>query len=153
MIESILTVKASIRISPAGRGSSMNFTARSATVSLPTRSGNALPLNARISGTRVRRPTVRLERKRIEESVRRYVAGRDTLGLWASYDRKYHRTASFWPMYRLERELTADRVPSKFRDLYNGGAQPVQHTQLCPHRHRFDGHLPPPLFLRPDCRK
>ena len=27
----------------------------------------------------------------------------------------------FWPMYRLERELTADRVPSKFRDLYNGG--------------------------------
>lgn len=51
--------KASIRISPAGRGSSMNFTARSATVSLPTRSGNALPLNARISGTRVRRPTVR----------------------------------------------------------------------------------------------
>lgn len=55
----ILTVKASIRISPAGRGSSMNFTARSATVSLPTRSGNALPLNARISGTRVRRPTVR----------------------------------------------------------------------------------------------
>lgn len=32
---------------------------RSATVSLPTRSGNALPLNARISGTRVRRPTVR----------------------------------------------------------------------------------------------
>lgn len=59
MIVCILTVKASIRISPAGRGSSMNFTARSATVSLPTRSGNALPLNARISGTRVRRPTVR----------------------------------------------------------------------------------------------
>lgn len=105
--------------------------------------------------TQANRATLRhrLERKRIEESVRRYVAGRDTLGLWASYDRKYHRTASFWPMYRLERELTADRVPSKFRDLYNGGAQPVQHTQLCPHRHRFDGHLPPPLFLRPDCRK
>ena len=72
---------------------------------------------------------------------------RDTLGLWASYDRKYHRTASFWPMYRLERELTADRVPSKFRDLYNGGAQPVQHTQLCPHRHRFDGHLPPRIII------
>ena len=47
--------------------------------------------------TQANRATLRhrLERKRIEESVRRYVAGRDTLGLWASYDRKYHRTASF----------------------------------------------------------
>ena len=38
--------------------------------------------------TQANRATLRhrLERKRIEESVRRYVAGRDTLGLWASYD-------------------------------------------------------------------
>ena len=52
--------------------------------------------------TQANRATLRhrLERKRIEESVRRYVAGRDTLGLWASYDRKYHRTASFWPISR-----------------------------------------------------
>ena len=114
------------RISPAGRGSSMNFTARSATVSLPTRSGNALPLNARISGTRVRRPTVRHSVTAWNASGSKKAYG----AMWLVVTRSgcgppmtvnIIVRPPFWPMYRLERELTADRVPSKFRDLYNGG--------------------------------
>ena len=63
----------------------------------------------------------RLERKKIKESVRSYVAGRDTFGLSSSYSRKYHRIANFWPMYRMERKMSLSSVPSKYQDLYSGG--------------------------------
>lgn len=90
----------------------------------------------------------RLERRRIEEGVRRHVTGRDTLGLSASYGRKYRRTASFWPKYRMERKLTASRVPSKYRFLYVSGrtmSDIRNHTlsaadsvEISSHRYFFD---------------
>ncbi|WP_373735919.1 tetratricopeptide repeat protein [Bacteroides heparinolyticus] len=90
----------------------------------------------------------RLERKRIEEGVRRYVTGRDTFGLSAVYGRKYRRTASFWPKYRMERKLTASRVPSKYRALYVSGrtmSDIRNHTlsaadsaEISSHRYFFD---------------
>ena len=89
------------------------LTARSATVSLPTRSGNALALerqnfwNTRTQANRATHPspprTQADRRKR-----RRYVLVVTRLGQ-GLYDRKYHRTAPFIDV--LERELTADRVP------------------------------------------
>lgn len=63
----------------------------------------------------------RLARKRIEERVRRQITAKDTTGLSAIYNRKFRRTASFWPKYRMKRELTAQSVPSKYRDLYLSG--------------------------------
>ncbi|WP_420187230.1 hypothetical protein M1B74_13520 [Bacteroides pyogenes] len=63
----------------------------------------------------------RLDRKRIEERVKRYITGKDTVGLGNAYHRKYQRQANFWPMYKMHRELTARRVPGKYRDLYTGG--------------------------------
>src|SRR3712207_5028538 len=62
----------------------------------------------------------RLDRKRIEERVKRYITGKDTVGLGYAYNRKYQRQANFWPMYKMHRELTAARVPGKYRDLYIG---------------------------------
>lgn len=63
----------------------------------------------------------RLDRKRIEERVQRYITGKDTVGLGYAYNRKYQRQANFWPMYKMHRELTAGRVPGKYRDLYISG--------------------------------
>lgn len=63
----------------------------------------------------------RLDRKRIEQNVRRYITGKDTAGLGHAYYRKYQRLANFWPMYKMHRELTAARVPGRYRDLYTGG--------------------------------
>lgn len=63
----------------------------------------------------------RLARERIEERVRRQVSAKDTTGLFARYDRKYRRTASFWPKYHMKRELTVKKVPSKYKDLYLSG--------------------------------
>ncbi|WP_276881558.1 MULTISPECIES: hypothetical protein [Bacteroides] len=63
----------------------------------------------------------RLDRKRIEERVKRYITGKDTVGLGYAYNRKYQRQANFWPMYKMHRELTAARVPGKYRDLYISG--------------------------------
>lgn len=90
----------------------------------------------------------RLERKRIEESVRRYISGQDTLGLSIVYGRKYRRTASFWPKYRMERKLTAARVPSKYRALYTSGrtmsdirnhaVSAADSAEISRHRYFFD---------------
>ncbi len=63
----------------------------------------------------------RMERKRINERVKRYVTGADTTGLAAEYNRKYNKQKNLFPMYRMERTLTAKNVPSKYRDLYVSG--------------------------------
>lgn len=62
-----------------------------------------------------------LDRKRIEQSVRRYITGKDTVGLGRTYKRKYQRKTGFWPMYKVRRQLTAGRVPGGYRDLYISG--------------------------------
>ncbi len=76
--------------------------------------------NMRVEANRTRLRH-RLDRKRIEQNVRRYITGKDTVGLGYTYHRKYQKLASVWPMYKTRRELTAARVPGKYRDLYTGG--------------------------------
>lgn len=90
----------------------------------------------------------RLERKKIKESVRSYVAGRDTFGLSSSYSHKYRRIANFWPMYRMERKMSLSSVPSKYQDLYSGGRSlsdirnyvlsSSDSTEISRHRYFFD---------------
>lgn len=90
----------------------------------------------------------RMERKRIEESVRRRVSGRDTVGLSSVYNRKYRRTASFWPKYRLKHELTEKSVPAKYRELYTTGRKlsdiqnhavtAADSVEISRHRYFFD---------------
>lgn len=90
----------------------------------------------------------RLERKKIKESVRSYVAGRDTFGLSSRYSRKYRRIANFWPMYRMERKMSLAGVPARYQDLYSGGRSlsdirnyvlsASDSTEISRHRYFFD---------------
>lgn len=60
----------------------------------------------------------RMQRNVLERSVEKFFAGYDTVGIRASYQKKYDRRTDFWPAYRLPRAMTVKDVPSRFQELY-----------------------------------
>ena len=47
-----------------------------------------------------------MQRNFLERSVEKFIAGYDTVGIRASYQKKYDRRTDFWPAYRLPRAMT-----------------------------------------------
>ena len=65
----------------------------------------------------------RMQRNVLERSVEKFIAGYDTVGIRASYQKKYDRRTDFWPAYRLPRAMTVKDVPSRFQELYLSGGR------------------------------
>lgn len=65
----------------------------------------------------------RMQRDVLERSVEKSVAGYDTIGISASYLKKYDRRTGFWPAYRLPQAMTVKDVPFHFRELYLSGGR------------------------------
>ena len=64
-----------------------------------------------------------MQRDVLERSVEKFIAGYDTVGIRASYQKKYDRRTGFWPAYRLPRAMTVKDVPSRFQELWLFGGR------------------------------
>ncbi|MCE8626447.1 hypothetical protein K0F10_18040 [Bacteroides fragilis] len=64
-----------------------------------------------------------MQRDVLERSVEKFIAGYDTVGIRASYQKKYDRRTGFWPAYRLPRAMTVKDVPSRFQELWLSGGR------------------------------
>lgn len=90
-------------------------------------------INMRVDGNR-NSLKQRMERGALEESVEKFVAGSDTVGIRNSYKKRYNHLTNFWPTYRFPSEMTVKDVPDRFQALYlsKGRIEDIHNYSLTP---------------------